>query len=66
MIYADESLSQAVHKMGAQDAGQLPVVTRVDPGRVIGMLRREDVVRAYSHAERDRPQTQVHRPRPAR
>ena len=40
-VYADESLSQAVHTMGVHDVGQLPVVARAQPDRVIGMLRRD-------------------------
>ena len=32
------------------------------PARMLGMLRREDVVRAYSHAMLDRVETQVRRP----
>lgn len=62
--YADESLSQAVHKMGVRDLGQLPVVARGAPGKVIGLVRRGDVVRAYSHAMLDRLETQRQRPIP--
>jgi chloride channel protein, CIC family len=60
--YADESLSQAVHKMGVRDLGQVPVVARRDSHQVIGLLRRVDVVRAYSHAVLDRLESQKHRP----
>jgi CIC family chloride channel protein len=61
-VSADESLSQAVHKMGVRDFGQLPVVAHSEPGRVIGMLRRADIVRAYSNAMVDRIESQTHRP----
>jgi CIC family chloride channel protein len=61
-VTADESLSQAVHSMGARDVGQLPVVTRSDPGHVIGMLRRSDIVRAYSQAMLDRLESETHKP----
>jgi Trk K+ transport system NAD-binding subunit len=61
-VSADESLSQAAHKMGIRDFGQLPVVARGEPGRVIGMLRRADIVRAYSSAMVDRIESQTHRP----
>ena len=61
-VFADESLSDAVRKMGARDVGQLPVVARGNPLRVIGMLGRSDIVRAYSHAMLDRIQSQTHRP----
>ena len=61
-VYADESLSQAMHKMGVRDVGQLPVVARGVASRVMGMLRRGDIVRAYSHAMLGRIESQTHRP----
>ncbi len=48
--FADETLSQAIQRMGVRDLGQLPVVTRSQPPRVIGLLRRADIVRAYNRA----------------
>jgi len=63
-VYPDEPLSEAVHKMGVRDVGQLPVVARGAIARVIGMLHRVDVVRAYSRAMLDRLETQTHRPVP--
>jgi CIC family chloride channel protein len=61
-VTADESLSQAVHSMGVRDVGQVPVVTRTDPGHVIGMLRRSDIVRAYSQAMLHRLESETHKP----
>jgi CIC family chloride channel protein len=49
----DESLSTAIHRMSAHELGQLPVVARADATQVVGMLRRIDVMRAYSHAVLD-------------
>src|SRR5699024_10937579 len=49
-IFPDESLSEAVRRMGVRDIGQLPVVERSSPGHPIGLLRRNDIVRAYSQA----------------
>ena len=60
--FPDEPLGQAVRRMGARDLGQLPVVARAEPRRVVGVLRRTDVVRAYSHAVLDRLEDQRHRP----
>ncbi|MGE3909665.1 MAG: chloride channel protein [Chloroflexota bacterium] len=57
-VFADDPLSQAIHRMGTHDLGQLPVVARANPRRVIGMLGRPDVVRAYSSAVRDSIETQ--------
>jgi CIC family chloride channel protein len=56
--FADDSLSQAVHRMGVRDLGQLPVVDRADPRHVIGVLRRADIVRAYSSAVLDSVEAQ--------
>jgi NhaP-type Na+/H+ and K+/H+ antiporter len=48
--------------MGAQDIRQLPVVTRDDGRHPIGLLRRSDIVRAYSQALLDRLEVQAQRP----
>lgn len=50
LAYADESLSLAVRRMSRADVGRLPVVERDRPARLVGMLRRMDVVRAYNLA----------------
>jgi CIC family chloride channel protein len=61
-VTANEPLSRAVHTMGMRDVGQVPVVARSDPGHVIGLLRRSDVVRAYSQAMLTRIESQTHKP----
>jgi CIC family chloride channel protein len=60
--FPDEPLSQAVQRMGVRDLGQVPVVERSDHSKVLGMLRRADIVRAYSRAMMDRLETQQQRP----
>lgn len=60
--FPDESLTQAVQRMGARDVGQLPVVLRANPGRLVGMLRRNDILRAYSRGVLDRLESQRSRP----
>ncbi len=60
--FPDEPLSQAVQRMGVRDLGQVPVVARMDGSAVLGMLRRVDIVRAYSRAMLDRLETQQQRP----
>jgi CBS domain-containing protein len=62
--FADESLSQAIQRMGVRDLGQLPVVTRSQPPRVIGLLWRVDVVAAYSRAMLQRLEAQRGAPVP--
>ncbi len=48
--YPDETLGTALRRMGIFDVGRLPVVDRQNPRRMVGMLRRADVVRAYDAA----------------
>lgn len=48
--YPDESLRDVVQKLGAKEVGRLPVIDRKDPSRLIGVLRRYDIVKAYAKA----------------
>lgn len=48
--YPDEPLWTALKRMGVRDIGQLPVVSQEDPKRLVGWLRRNDIVRAYNMA----------------
>ncbi|MGC8856705.1 MAG: chloride channel protein [Anaerolineae bacterium] len=50
VAYPDESLHAALQRMSRLDVGRLPVVKRDDPRRLVGLLRRSDVVRAYEVA----------------
>lgn len=43
-------VSAALARMASFGLGRLPVVDDTDPTRVVGMFRRESVVRAYHHA----------------
>lgn len=49
-VYPDETLNDAVRHFGAMDVGRLPVVERHNLRRVLGVLRRGDIIHAYSHA----------------
>jgi CIC family chloride channel protein len=46
----DTPVSEALERMGALGVGRLPVVAADDPGRLVGMFRREDAVLAYHRA----------------
>jgi chloride channel protein, CIC family len=46
MVEPDDPVFLAVRRMGSLDVGRVPVVSREDR-RVVGMLRRADVVQAY-------------------
>lgn len=50
VAYPDESLATAFRRMGRRDIGRLPVVSRADPGQLLGVLRRTDLLRAYDAA----------------
>lgn len=55
--YPDESMSTALWRMGVRGVGRLPIIARDDQRRVVGVLRRRDVVRAYEHAIASRKDT---------
>ncbi len=50
MAFPDESLNMALRRMSHRDVGRLPVVARENPRRLLGVLRRADVIRAYDLA----------------
>jgi CIC family chloride channel protein len=50
VTYPDETIGAALHRMSARDVGRLPVVARDNPRRLMGVLRRTDLVRAYDIA----------------
>jgi CBS domain-containing protein len=52
-VFPDSTVEEALRHFGALDVGRIPVVGRKDPHRVIAMLRRGDIVRAYSLAYMD-------------
>jgi len=45
--YPDQTLHEVLMRMGAKEFGPIPVVDRNDPTRMLGMIRRHDIVRAY-------------------
>jgi len=47
VAYPDQSLYEALIKLGAKDVGRIPVVDRNDTTRLLGILRRHDIIRAY-------------------
>ncbi len=49
-VTPDTSIAQALQLIGERDLGRLPVVARDAPRRVIGILRRRDIMRAYDIA----------------
>lgn len=52
VAFADQSLREAIDLLALHDIGRLPVVGRDAPRRVIAMLTRGDVLRAYGERKR--------------
>ena len=48
--YPDESLHDVVHRLGSNEVGRIPVVDRKDTSRLVGVLRRYDIVKSYAKA----------------
>ena len=46
-IYPDEPMWTALKRLSTRDVGRLPVVDRQNPHRLLGLVRRNDIVRAY-------------------
>jgi len=46
--FPDEGLDTVLRRMAPRDLSRLPVVTRKDPKKLAGVIRRNDVVRAYN------------------
>jgi CIC family chloride channel protein len=50
VAHPDETLAEALARMGVRGFGRLPVVSRDDPSRLLGLIRRSDIIRAYNMA----------------
>jgi CIC family chloride channel protein len=46
-VFPDESVGTALSRMAPRDLSRLPVVARNDPRHLLGVIRRNDIVRAY-------------------
>jgi CIC family chloride channel protein len=58
--FPDETLNMAIRRMSRRDVGRLPVVARDDPHKLLGVLRRADVIRAYNIALTRRTEQRHH------
>jgi CIC family chloride channel protein len=50
IAYDDEVLSDVIQRLAVRSVHKLPVVARDDPHKIIGTIRRDDVVKAYNMA----------------
>ncbi len=55
VAYPDEYLHDVLIKLDAREIGRVPVVDRSNPKRLLGILRRHDIIRAYAKAVARRP-----------
>lgn len=49
-LYPHDNLTEAIRKFGIQDIEAIPVVSPDDPGVILGILKRKDVIDAYNRA----------------
>ncbi len=50
VAYPHEPMWLALRRLGARDLGRLPVVDQAGSGKLLGTVRRGDIIRAYNHA----------------
>lgn len=50
VAYPDEPMAAALRRMTLRGVGRLPVVSREDPRKLVGIIRRADILRAYNLA----------------
>ncbi len=50
VTFPDEPVWQALRRLGTRDVGRLPVVDRANPKRLLGAVRRYDIIHAYQRA----------------
>jgi CIC family chloride channel protein len=61
VVYPDQSLHDALLRVRGLDIGRIPVVDRNEPTKLLGVLRRHDIIRAYTKAvgESERPDQSI-------
>ena len=50
VAYPDQTIYDALAQFRGRDVGRIPVVDRDDPKKLLGVLRRHDITRAYTMA----------------
>lgn len=50
VAFPDEDIGVVLQRMGPRGLGRLPVVDRNDPDRLVGLIGRDDIIRAYNVA----------------
>jgi CIC family chloride channel protein len=47
VAYPDEPVWEALRRLSVRDVGRLPVLERIDSRHLVGIVRRNDIIRAY-------------------
>ncbi|PIU57539.1 MAG: Cl- channel voltage-gated family protein, partial [Chloroflexi bacterium CG07_land_8_20_14_0_80_51_10] len=55
VAYPDQYIHDVLVRFGSRDVGRIPVVDRSNPKRLIGVLRRHDIIHAYTKAVTGKP-----------
>ncbi len=50
VAFEDEPLSEAIQRLALRGVNKLPVVTRSQPDKVVGVIRRRNIIKAYNIA----------------
>ena len=50
VAFPDETIGDVLMRLGMRGLGRMPVVDRDDPGQLLGMIRRVDIISAYNLA----------------
>ena len=50
LAYEDEPMGDALQRLAVRQLNKLPVVSRQEPQRIIGVIRRRDIIKAYNIA----------------
>ncbi|MFQ5577349.1 MAG: chloride channel protein, partial [Anaerolineae bacterium] len=58
VAYPDETMADVMRRMNVRDIGRLPVVSRDDPKNLTGIIRHQDLLRAYNLALTNRAKVQ--------
>jgi CIC family chloride channel protein len=59
-VFPDETVGVALQRMAPRDLSRLPVVDRNDPKKLLGVVRRNDLVRAYDLGSIRREEARQH------
>ena len=63
VAYQDETLNSVLKRLAAKDIGRLPVVSRSDSNKLLGIITRSDIVKLYDKKILDKVQ-RLHRENP--